>query len=1052
MAADVAQYLHATLYQYNEQARAEVVTRFRKAIGDDEINISYSSITDVFFLQCDSQQGAAADFELNRILNDYINEEIQTAEKEDRVPHIVRFAESNFDDLAVVDEGKERPDRSRLARQPRSSVPRTQICIAPEGEAKVVKLFPLHMLQVHGLLERYLAALTKKSETLLNTGLVCRAARWCPQDGHIFNGRTGDRSSVSISEQTLELPPFGIFYDRREGVKLLEPPTTNREENTTVKQWLEGIGETRQGPLEANVDIPKDAKQHLASAQTHTAGRARVVKGLGIVPAHQNSDNSEESSESESEDEDFAAILQPTSTHSMVQFKETSERQTPKTGNSKKHRPSLQVSAVDPGDGRLVQDIKKCNIVGDVHSGRASALHEMSMLVPESSLLTDEGRSVAPSTRAVKPRTNQEAQNSEQEWATDETHAKVDPIGLLSNPANTARWQNDNYVALDRKSGKPKESRLKPRGKQRADSSSIAETRPHLRDTGPSHSVDPRGDTGTGSDLASSAAKGQVNRDAEGAAAPWLMSVAHTWQKTGRLVDPGSPEQGLQSVNVPPGLKRGPEAHQEQHKEASTGVNTTGILVELGEVADQDRAEQNPVQPAPQLLAGSRLPLQQGAGVLDTSQVGSARADQGEDTIVESIQRLPKNYAKRHNTMRQKAGKNVKGKKGKKMAADQKFKAQLELPDPVPAPKKKQHVPEVVKVAMRETIVGSSNAQKPSDNTTQPAKLKPSTRITKENHSFGKLLQSEKQKQEVHDDDDDASLHQNTPKLIARLGLLLLRLDERKQEFDRSATDPISMQTKLREINPRTHFLPRLTTCSVDAASLVDSVLVIGDAAVSRSSSSRLELIIRETVTGQLLKLTLSAGEQSAEPTQYSIKANEHIRLGEASCHLVAHVWDAQVSLVQPAPDYAFPSPDAINDFIASMATDETAPSFRAQTSNGAFTLEKVLAKRVIEIQKPEMSFQLCEVQDLVIEHQDLGSYNLRALARSREEMIEEQRYWFEAQWETTDLSRADDLQLYVNETIQQMDNIGLKNRGPYVVSQDYRSDDESEVAEQPFW
>lgn len=81
--ADVAQYLHATLYRFNEQARAEVMTRFREAIGDDEINISYSSITDVFFLQCHSQQGAAADFELNRIINDYINEEIQTAEKED---------------------------------------------------------------------------------------------------------------------------------------------------------------------------------------------------------------------------------------------------------------------------------------------------------------------------------------------------------------------------------------------------------------------------------------------------------------------------------------------------------------------------------------------------------------------------------------------------------------------------------------------------------------------------------------------------------------------------------------------------------------------------------------------------------------------------------------------------------------------------------------------------------------------------------------------------------------------------------------------------------
>ncbi|KAF2211589.1 hypothetical protein CERZMDRAFT_98471 [Cercospora zeae-maydis SCOH1-5] len=1043
MAADVAQYLHAGLYQFNEQARADVLTRFREALGDDEIIISYLSATDVFFMQCHSEKGAAADFELTRVIKDYIDEELQRAEAEDRTPHISRFSESNFDDLAVVAEVKELSDPQRVARQARSSIARTHIVIAPGNEGKVVKLFPLHELQAYGLLERCLASLTKKSETLLNAGLVCRAARWCPQDGHVFNGRTNGRSPVPRPKRSLQLPPFGVMQDRREGAKLLEAPKKNKEQNGTVTQWLEGIGETRQGPPDANVDIPKDAKQHLASARTHTAGRARVVKGVSIMPADQASEDSGESSESEDGGDDFAAMLQPPSIQVSASPRKLSKARGPNTVVHDEFRTSFQPSAIDKGAELFIRSARKHSPSG------TSLVQDMSTLEPQPVLLTDDARFKPSFATPAIPESTKEAQTVEQKWARDKSHARVDKAGLTSTPASTARWQNENNVPLNRRSDRAKEGRLRPRHTPQIDSSSAAATHYDPRDGESHRSANSRGHSLAGVVWIDPMAKEQAGHQAPPVDASWSTLANPMWQKTGQLIDVGAVQTDLGSSNVPSGLHDRPGNHETLPKEVLSETGTSGTLIELAKAATDESAEHNSVALSAQLpLRMGNLP-EQGASSVSQAQVEPPDADQGNGPIIERIQKPAKDYAKRHNTMRQKAGNNTKGKKGKKNAASQKFKVQLELPDPVPAPKKKQHVPNVARTAAQENTCGIKHAQPLS--ASAHANLKPSTRITKENHAFGKLLQTERQRQETQDEEYD-SPQRITPRLVGRLGLLLLRLDEKHHDFDRSANDPISMQTNLRQASPRTHFLPRLTTSTDDAARLIDSVLAIGTVADSQSSCSHLELIIRETATGQLLKLALPAGQGNDERSSYTIKTSEHVRLGEACCHLVAHVWDAQVSLVQPAPDYEFPSVSALNDFVESMATDEVPPSFRAQTCNTVFTIEKVLAKRIIEIHKAGLSFKLREVQDLVTEYLDLGSYNFRALARTPQEMIEDQRYWFEAQWEAADLSRADDLQAYVNEAIQQMDDVGLENQGPFILSQDYRSDDESEVLEQPFW
>jgi hypothetical protein len=44
------------------------------------------------------------------------------------------------------------------------------------------------------------------------------------------------------------------------------------------------------------------------------------------------------------------------------------------------------------------------------------------------------------------------------------------------------------------------------------------------------------------------------------------------------------------------------------------------------------------------------------------------------------------------------------------------------------------------------------------------------------------------------------------------------------------------------------------------------------------------------------------------------------------------------------------------------------------------------------------------------------------------------------------------ELQECVSGMIKEMDDVGVNNRGPFVMSKVYRSDDETEVPEQPFW
>lgn len=277
-------YLHTSLYAFSDAARNEVVKRFRAAIKDDTVKVNYFAPTETFTLQCPAELGAISDGSLRQIIGEYIITELDAAEKENRKPRVTRFPESTFDELGVF--GAIQPAITPVERQSSSQVPRTQNVMTPENEGKLVKLFRLHDLESHGLLGRTLAQASARSRKTMSKGLVCRAARWSDTDGHVFNGRVDCHNTgrILLTGSGLHLPPFAKLHDRREGIEPVQEPLRGHDwgfvagqEDTTVKQWLQGTGETRQEVPDTRSEIPKDARQYLASAQTHTGKYVSLI-------------------------------------------------------------------------------------------------------------------------------------------------------------------------------------------------------------------------------------------------------------------------------------------------------------------------------------------------------------------------------------------------------------------------------------------------------------------------------------------------------------------------------------------------------------------------------------------------------------------------------------------------------------------------------------------------------------------------------------------------------------------------------------------------------
>ncbi|KAF7189823.1 hypothetical protein HII31_08930 [Pseudocercospora fuligena] len=393
-------------------------------------------------------------------------------------------------------------------------------------------------------------------------------------------------------------------------------------------------------------------------------------------------------------------------------------------------------------------------------------------------------------------------------------------------------------------------------------------------------------------------------------------------------------------------------------------------------------------------------------------------------------------------------------KKNQIKPAGKKVVAQLELPDPVPPPKSKRAQKREEAMSQKAPTVGQAPSVTPTrpqaaPTSTQAAAatlphLSASKKLTSSKHPFGVALEKEKERQRMQEEDDTGS-EIGPVKLLAQFGTILMRHDEQNwKKLTHHVHDASDLQTSFRKNAQflKSEFLNRLTTSTTDATSLIH--LARGQATSELETDTRYEIFVRDTA-GALLKLTVDAFHKSA----YSVKKSDQI-IGEALSHFPVHVWDARFVLVELGLESETTSLHHIKDFIISMETDQKAPSFRAQIPLG-IRIETVLAKRSFAFHVDDMRFFATQVQWLCQESIEDRKHNFRALARTEEDMIAEQRLWWEAGWETFDLEKADYMQAKVNEMVPQMDAIGLENKGPFVRLEGYEEAQEPEP-EIPFW
>lgn len=403
-----------------------------------------------------------------------------------------------------------------------------------------------------------------------------------------------------------------------------------------------------------------------------------------------------------------------------------------------------------------------------------------------------------------------------------------------------------------------------------------------------------------------------------------------------------------------------------------------------------------------------------------------------EDEIVERLRPVDQPVIK-HSTMRQKAGK--KNKKQNKTTAP---KVQLPKPEPVPPPKKtaparKERSAGSVRtdISQASTLVAdepSAPAQSSTETRLQsdnPDKLQePKAAECCPNTSVGKLVKY----LGLNSDGDDVSVD-------LQFGMVLLRhfTDKSFRDGKISAKE---LQSKLENAGSalQQDFLPRMTTSAVDARYMLDMM----PSNQLPSVEIEYQILVKDSEGRQR---TLKFNQIPAEATpDGKVHAKDNLivesanLLGTLYLHYPVHIWDARVTINRPDVDETMM--EAAQEFVASMQTTGEPPSFAAMVPLNAFNVDKVhVLRKFSRTDTDGIELRVSEVQDLILEPLNDGRYNLKAIAASREEMVDSQRIWWECGLHTSNMEvkNVDRLENLAEDVVSRVDGVGFANKGPWV-------------------
>ncbi|CAK4032035.1 Hypothetical predicted protein [Lecanosticta acicola] len=500
-----------------------------------------------------------------------------------------------------------------------------------------------------------------------------------------------------------------------------------------------------------------------------------------------------------------------------------------------------------------------------------------------------------------------------------------------------------------------------------------------------------------------------------------------------------------ESVKAPPGLLPEQDLHTVQKAANNTETDETPRLVDFSE---------NPLkaQVTPQQGFVRQAKSPYAALTPDTPMAGSSKS--ADDEIVERVKTLPSDYGIKRNTMRQQARR--KAKKGKSVAnvagKSSTPNVALPLPDPVPSPKPKpKNVEERPFTGIQKHML---NVRTSKEAAAQPGiAMTTSSRqdlslsetsfesITSPTHTFGQFLQQTEARYSGSESDSEDGEPALPFKLVAHVGTLLTTPSNKEIENGTISAGLLQREFAKASHTARADFLTRLTTSTSDVHYLLDAT----SDQDTLQKEAFYEIFVRAT-TGSMLKITIPSGGKS----NFYVESHDKV-VQEAFAHYPMHVWDLRFRVVEAGGECE--SPPALKDLVQSLQTDEDAPSFLGMIRSELFTVEKVLTKRVFA-QKLErgVGFRLTQVQNLFLESLDDQYHNFRAFALSEKSMLDNQRVFWEACWETGNLRSAELLQAKAGEMMGVMDSVGLENQGPLIPTPTAEADEEEDEDDPDDW
>lgn len=964
--------------------------------------------------------------------------------KMQRQTNVVRFAESNIDKNDGLDN---RPHEMPAIEPPQSAIAPSDIqhtqreCITlhivrPEA-ASSLKFFKLHELP-RGMLERTLGSQTDKRDIKgMQTGATCRAVHTAGKhNSFVFNGRMGQALPVlSLAEEEAFLglvtftPLHGISAPSVES--LMKQWKFKESEEVTVSQWLAGMGQMEPDEPGQHSEMPKDAQKMLAADQSYqntTLGRVRVPKGASFLPAH--NDDEERSgtaqgtrdttpgggftqllkarladdSESEGSDTESQASQgsEQTTTKANVTFSSLMQRGS--TENKRPAQPPVPASAV-----LLVRQ-------------KAPSHLPVVPLQPSHVATVQQSSSASQRDNADISGDSMPAQ-ADPFPSYGKQFAAVDTIGLTANAASQARWEIEH--PSPRENASRGKIRLASAGRPLPLSPlpSTSDSAPMTMSTG--RELQCLQPLPTSPSLASSSQatiRSYVGSQAEGA--PWVNKIIQKRAPTGKLIDdtasgsPG-PLKWPPGLGPPPAMVRHPTYHDQSYLQPPPSASqANGSLVQTLIDIDENVSSTNtkPMRPPPGL--NQTLQPKKIAPSYDRP---VAQGDD-DDTIVERVQLVTDEPVTKRYTMRQKAPK-----KSKYKVPTAKPKVKLPLPDPVPP---------------REAPKSWEAADKPSAGPDSTSKGALKARFATVESSLPANNAEMGEPQSLTESVSPATVDKlgslaamtKASRIDVHIGMVLINSEDKalRKATHSAYAAAFKLNTESVGQSSSTMFNPRLTT------SISDAIYIMGLVEGPLVGMSVYEFHLR-TPDGVSRSVAITS-----DATEILGRGNE---LGRAYMHFPTRVWDAIVMLKD---DQRTEPVDGFADFLSSLHSNDMPPSFTAKIPSNRFAVEKVHATREY-IRMPvgkDGRLVVTEVQELLLQSLNAPHANLEATCLSREEMIAQQRLWFEARLEN--IQDVAMLQTTVGDLVSQMDGVGFRNKGPW----ELREQEPARVAKEtaPFW